>query len=477
MLALFAFAGLRRSGRSCRPRATDSSAKNPRIALGGVSSGVLVGIAFVEVGSRLSWAPVFVLCAFAVSGVGSVGAATTDACPTFDTAGGTGAALSVGYPANPILVGSSSARLSALIGSAAGQASYVVEYGSSVDYGLCTPSVLLPAMSGQQPVQVMLTGLGPQTTYHFRVIAISGTDTALGEDQTLTTLPPGAIAQGATIDGVAVGGMGQAAALRALRQLFAAPARLAIGKRHWSVARPKLGAEIDTSRIALALQALPGQALSAPTSVDARQLANYLAGASRRYGRQARPELLRLVGQHAVVAPARSGIQIDIQRARSAITGYLTQGRSGVLHLPARRAPALHPQHEKAVVVRLSTQTLTAYLDGKPVLTTPVTTGRPALPTPVGNFYIHSRSSPYVFTSPWPKGNPYWYPPTPATWAMYFYDNDFLHDDPGEPASAFGAGSQNGPYASHGCIHLPHDAMAFLYQWLPVGATVIVARN
>ena len=130
-----------------------------------------------------------------------------------------------------------------------------------------------------------------------------------------------------------------------------------------------------------------------------------------------------------------------------------------------------------AVVVRLDRQTLTAYLDGKPVLSAPVTTGRPALPTPIGSFSIHSRSSPYIFTSPWPKSSPYWYPPTPATWAMYFYDNDFLHDDPGEPASAYGAGSQDGPYASHGCVHVPRDAMAFLFQWLPVGATVIVARD
>ena len=58
------------------------------------------------------------------------------------------------------------------------------------------------------------------------------------------------------------------------------------------------------------------------------------------------------------------------------------------------------------------------------------------------------------------------------TGSVSFYDNDVLHDDPGEPASAFGAGSNNGPYASHGCIHVPHDAMAFLYGWLPVGATV-----
>ena len=418
----------------------------------------------------------FLLCAFSVVGVASAAGVTKDACPTFSTTGETSTSLSVSYPAGSVLVGSSSAKLGALIGTAAGQTTYTVAYGSSADYGFCTAAVPLSA-SGQQPIQVVLTGLGAQTTYHFAVVATNGTDTAWGGDQTFTTLPAGEIPQGATINGVAVGGISEAAALHALQQLPTAPARLAIGKRHWSVVRARLGAQIDGGRIALALQALPGQALTAPTSVDAHRLTTYLAAASRRYEQPARPEMLRLIGQHALVAPAQSGIQIDTRRARAAITAYLTQRRSGVLHLPLHRAPAPQPQHQKAVVVRLSTQTLTAYLDGKPVLTTPVTTGRAALPTPVGSFYIHGRSSPYVFTSPWPKGNPYWYPPTPATWAMYFYDNDFLHDDPGEPASAFGAGSQNGPYASHGCIHVPHDAMAFLYQWLPVGATVIVAQT
>jgi lipoprotein-anchoring transpeptidase ErfK/SrfK len=262
-----------------------------------------------------------------------------------------------------------------------------------------------------------------------------------------------------------------------VRSLPAAPARLAVGNRHWSVVRARLGAEIDASRIEPALQALPGQALTAPNSVDTHRLTSYLAAASHRYEQPARPAVVRLIGQHILVAPAQPGIQIDTPRARAAITAYLTQRRLGVLHLPVRRAPAPQPRQQKVVVIRLRAQTVTAYLDGRPVLSAPVTTGRSALPTPVGTFYIHSRSSPYVFTSPWPKGNPYWYPPTPATWAMYFHDNDFLHDDPGEPASAFGAGSQNGPYASHGCVHVPHNAMAFLYQWLPVGATVIVAQT
>jgi lipoprotein-anchoring transpeptidase ErfK/SrfK len=106
-----------------------------------------------------------------------------------------------------------------------------------------------------------------------------------------------------------------------------------------------------------------------------------------------------------------------------------------------------------------------------------VTTGRPALPTPVGSYHILFRASPFTFNSPWPPGSPYWYPPTPVTWAMDFYDGDFLHDDPPEPSNAFGAGSNDGPYASHGCVHVPHSAMAFLYNWLPVGSQVVIANS
>lgn len=405
-------------------------------------------------------------------------AGSTDVCPAPGAPAGTSAALSVGYPAGSAVVGSSSAVVDALVASAAAPATYWVEYGSSPDYGGCTASVPVSAMSSQQAVQAVITGLAPETTYHFRVVATDGTDTALGADQTFVTLPVGEIPQGATINGVSVGGTAAADALRALREVPGARIRVAFDARHWSVTRTQLGARIEAGRaVAAALQALPGQALTAPITVDARRLTTYLAAANRRFGQAARPAVLHLDGEHAVVTRAQPGAEIDTARARSAIAAYLTQGHSGVLRLAVRRTAAPPARNQKAVVVRLSTQTLTAYLDGKPLLSTPVTTGRPALPTPVGSFNIHSRNSPYVFTSPWPKGNPFWYPPTAATWAMYFYDNDFLHDDPGEPASAFGAGSQDGPYASHGCVHVPRDAMAFLYQWLPVGATVIIARD
>ncbi len=116
--------------------------------------------------------------------------------------------------------------------------------------------------------------------------------------------------------------------------------------------------------------------------------------------------------------------------------------------------------------MRLGEQSLTLYKDGAVVLRTPVTTGRPALPTPVGSYDIAWRRSPYTFISPWPQGNPYYYPPAHVRWAMYFFDNDFLHDSY-EPAGAYGKGSNLGPYASHGCVHVPGDVMQVLYTTVP----------
>ena len=132
----------------------------------------------------------------------------------------------------------------------------------------------------------------------------------------------------------------------------------------------------------------------------------------------------------------------------------------------------------KAVVVRLGSQTLTAYLNGKPVLTTPVTTGRTALPTPVGNYHIIFRSSPFVFHSPWPPGSPYWYPPTPVNWAMDFFDGDFLHDDPGEPTSAFGKGvPSTGPTRATAASMSPTRSWRSSTAGCRSGAQVVVAQD
>ncbi len=429
------------------------------------------------VGWRLFW----LLCLLSAIGVvtTTAPASASNGCPVVP--GKALAGVTVGYAAPPALVGSASARLQGVLDPAATQLEWFFEYGPTNAYGSCTTPVAVAAGASAGPVAAFPTGLAASTTYYFRLVALGadGTSAVTGADTTLTTLPNGEIAQGTTMDGVALSGLDAASAAQALRRLLATPARLQFGRRGWSVSRSKLGARLDVAAaVAAALQSLPGQSLQAAINVDRARLAHYLTFASRRYGLQ-RPALVRLVRGRAIIRAARPGVAIKIRPALTVAVHYLEANLSTRLRLPARRtAPSKSTgPSAKAVVVRLEAQTLTAYLNGKSVLHTPVTTGRPSLPTPIGSYHIEAAYSPFTFTSPWPPGSPYWYPPTPVTWAMPFYDGDFLHNDPGEPASAFGKGSEDGPYASHGCVHVPHAAMAFLFHWLPIGATVIVART
>ncbi len=140
-----------------------------------------------------------------------------------------------------------------------------------------------------------------------------------------------------------------------------------------------------------------------------------------------------------------------------------------------RPAPTPTPdprQVGKLIVVSIAEQRLTAYQDGTVVLTSVVATGQPALPTPTGTFHIMSKSSPYKFVSPWPRGDQYWYPTEWVSYAMLFADDGyFLHDAPWRTVWGPGANLTHG---SHGCINVPKSGMATLYSWASVGTTVIV---
>ena len=126
----------------------------------------------------------------------------------------------------------------------------------------------------------------------------------------------------------------------------------------------------------------------------------------------------------------------------------------------------------KLIVIQISTQTLTAYQDGRVVLRTYVTTGRPALPTPRGTYRILAKRSPYKFVSPWPRSSPYWYASAWVNYAMLFrWGGYYIHDAPWRtwygPRSNIYAGT-------HGCVNVPYRSMRFLYYWTPLGTTVIV---
>jgi len=155
-----------------------------------------------------------------------------------------------------------------------------------------------------------------------------------------------------------------------------------------------------------------------------------------------------------------------------AITGQLYQQKQALANAIWIRQSNITPGAGKVIVISLARQTLTAYQDGQVVLTTYVTTGRPALPTPPGVYQVMAKYSPFEFISPWPYGSPYWYPSSWVSYAMLFRGGGyFIHDAPWR--SWYGPGS-NIYDGSHGCVNVPLSPMTFLFRWTAIGTTVIV---
>ena len=148
------------------------------------------------------------------------------------------------------------------------------------------------------------------------------------------------------------------------------------------------------------------------------------------------------------------------------------QNLASAIFIKQQQPVAFNGGSGKVIVVSLSRQALTAYQDGTAVLTSLVATGRPALPTPPGVYHIFARYSPYQMISPWPKSSPYWYPNSWTNFAMEFAGGGyFIHDAPWRSWYGPGSNIYNG---THGCVNVPYSPMAFLWNWSPIGTTVIV---
>jgi hypothetical protein len=134
---------------------------------------------------------------------------------------------------------------------------------------------------------------------------------------------------------------------------------------------------------------------------------------------------------------------------------------------------------DKLVVVSTAEQTMREYQQGRLVHENYVTTGRPELPTVLGIFHVYLKQSPFTFISPWPLGSPFYYPPSPVRYWMPFFEGYGLHDSPWR--SVYGPGTNlphssdpGEPFGSHGCVNIPLPDMVWLWDWAPVGTTVLI---
>lgn len=134
------------------------------------------------------------------------------------------------------------------------------------------------------------------------------------------------------------------------------------------------------------------------------------------------------------------------------------------------------------IIVSLSQQRLYAYDGTKLFLSSLVTTGNRALPTPTGTYHIMARFHPYTFISPWPKSSQYYYAPSKVDYAMLFRAGGyFIHDAPWRSAFGPGTNAQLGApgtnyTGTHGCVNTPANVARALYYWAQTGTIVQVIR-
>lgn len=65
--------------------------------------------------------------------------------------------------------------------------SYHFDYGTTASYGASTSDTALAAGAAAVPVSANLSGLAPNTTYHYRLVVTNTDGTSTGEDKTFTT--------------------------------------------------------------------------------------------------------------------------------------------------------------------------------------------------------------------------------------------------------------------------------------------------
>ena len=81
-----------------------------------------------------------------------------------------------------------SATLNGVINPKGSLSGFFFQWGTSTAYGNFTPNQIVGDGTSNVPVSINLTGLQPNTTYHFRLVAANSDTFTLGANQTFTTL-------------------------------------------------------------------------------------------------------------------------------------------------------------------------------------------------------------------------------------------------------------------------------------------------
>lgn len=122
---------------------------------------------------------------------------------------------------------------------------------------------------------------------------------------------------------------------------------------------------------------------------------------------------------------------------------------------------------DKLLVSDINRKKMWAFQNGQLVKTFLVSAGAPDTPTPVGQFKMRAKLPVQDMRGNNADGSRYFQPRVP--WVSYFYGDNAVHGVYWRPADWFGNIN-----SSHGCIGTMVDEAKWVYDWAPIGTTVIV---
>jgi lipoprotein-anchoring transpeptidase ErfK/SrfK len=179
-------------------------------------------------------------------------------------------------------------------------------------------------------------------------------------------------------------------------------------------------------------------------------------------------------GTSKVIATGKNGVALSdpegLKRQASAAAKNVmdAKGLNFTAPLSVQAFASVTPAaYDKLIEVNVVSKQMYLYEKGNLVRTYPISAGAPETPTPLGQYKIFSKLPVQNMSGYNPNGTKYFQPN--VRWISYFETGGYaVHGNYWRPASYFGRIN-----SSHGCVSLPDVDAKWVYEWSPIGTTVI----
>jgi lipoprotein-anchoring transpeptidase ErfK/SrfK len=334
-------------------------------------------------------------------------------------------------------------------------------------------------------VGLFVLGLAAAGAFSGAVIADVTTSTSTSTDvtttaptttATTTTVPTNVLPQGVRVAGVRVGGLAPAQAVDAVREAFARPLPVVVGRSRLLLDPTRVASAYVATAVAKARVAERGANVRLVVGVRGAAVRSWVAAIEKRFARPAVDARLTFRDAKPAVREERPGRRVDT----NALTRRVLSALARNSRLPVRaRVRAVEPKVTSAsfadvIVINRELNRLYLYDAAKLQRAFPVATGQSIYPTPRGLWHI---------VVMW--RNPWWYPPVNDTWAKGLKpvppgpDNPLGTrwmglDSPGVGIHGTDDPASIGYSASHGCIRMQVPDAEWLFDHVEVGTTVYI---